>query len=522
MRCTKILAFSLACFFSSPFLFAASEKNSAPASSGAQSPNLFAQQFFLSSAQQVNQQTYLIDGFAFLETPDQAHNSRYSIITDFGKKMVKSQVVPGLQSVPDIKTWLKDHVESSDYQGVEIRKISLPVADQGEKPRYWIGQKSFLDLDHAKQEIEQLKAVIEAQGGDISKAAREAQEFYKAPEDEGTAEIGCGSNCQKEEAIMVAILEKMDFGDKLFGPLQGTTTGEPIIWRSFGETAWRKTVFESETYSAAVGYWTNQVVFEGLKFPLHTIDPYLEITTALDSTGIDFKSNMIGTVGAEWRPLARNPWLVNFQPYGIPLLEWARNIRFYTQYSNRWNIKGEILNARNYDLQAGISLFYEFGIDLPPIDQGGPTKMSEYIREYVWGELYGNYYYSKTGFSSEDDYDALIANSSITLGFKTPAVHLPDNVFFDQIVLMPYMRFEHVNNDQFSFPYSNRYFVAAGVRWMPFRTYKHKNNEWLAKLKVFGEYAGIGDAQNVKQDEEAPNAITHDLMFGVKFSSNRY
>lgn len=484
--------------------------------------NLFASHFFLSPSQSIQHQSYLIDGFAFIESPDRERNSRYSLVTSFGKTMVRAQVIPSMQSVQDIKKWLKESVETSEYEGVEIRKLSLPLSDSKSRVVYWVGQKGFNSLDTAKQEIQQLKAVVEAQGGNLKTVVQEAKDMFQAPEQEAELELKMQANFQKEEALAIQMIEKMDFGDKLFGPLQGETSGEPMIWRSFGETAWRKTVFESETYSAAVGYWTNQLVFEGLKFPLSSINPYIEVTTAMDSSPIDYKSNLIAYLGAEWRPFARNPWLVNYRPYGIPLLQWIRNYRVYMQYGNRWNIKDEILNSRNYDFQVGFSNFYEFGVDLPPIDQGSPSSVPEYLQEYLWGEYYGNYYWSRTGFSSEEDWDAWTLNSSVILGFKTPAIHLPDNVFFDQIVLMPYLRFEHVNNDMISFPYTNRSFLAAGVRWMPFRTYRHRNNEWLSKVKVFGEYMGIGGVQYYKQNEEAPHSIDNDLTFGVKFSSNRY
>ncbi len=502
-----------------PWLFA-DESAKAPVNAAPRKANPFASQFFLSPLQSIQQQSYLIDGFAFLETPDRERNSRYSLVTDFGKTMVRSQVIPNVQSVPDIKKWLKESVETSEYEGVEIRKLKVPLADSKTRVLYWVGQKGFSDLEKAKQEIEQLKAVVAAEGGDLTQVVREAKEMFQAPEEEKKLEIQQQANFQKEEALAVQILEKMDFGDKLFGPFQGEASGEPIIWRSFGETSWRKTVFESDTYSSAVGYWTNQLVFEGLKFPLSSINPYIEVTTAMDSSPVDYKSNILAYLGAEWRPLARNPWLVNFRPYGIPLLQWIRNYRVFMQYGNRWNIKDEILNSRNYDFQVGFSNYYEFGVDLPPIDQGAPSTVPEYLQEYVWGEYYGNYFYSRTGFSSEEDWDAWTLNSSVTLGFKTPAIHLPDNVFFDQIVLMPYLRFEHVNNDMFSFPYANRSFLAAGVRWMPFRTYRHKNNEWLAKIKVFGEYMGVGGVQYWKDDPV--NSTDNDLTFGVKFSSNRY
>ena len=83
---------------------------------------------------------------------------------------------------------------------------------------------------------------------------------------------------------------------------------------------------------------------------------------------------------------------------------------------------------------------------------------------------------------------------------------------------MPYMRFEHVNNTEFNSPFQNRYSVVAGVRWMPFRTYRFKENEWLYKTKFFFEYVGVGKVQETKVQSGNPD---FDVRFGVNISSNR-
>ena len=57
---------------------------------------------------------------------------------------------------------------------------------------------------------------------------------------------------------------------------------------------------------------------------------------------------------------------------------------------------------------------------------------------------------------------------------------------------------------------------------MPFMAYKWKENEWLSKTAVFGEWDGIGAAQRVKQVEKPPLVPSYDLRFGVKFSSRRF
>ena len=364
--------------------------------------------------------------------------------------------------------------------------------------------------------------MVEAQGGDLKKMVREAQNLFQIPEEEQALEIQAKANFQKEEELMVKMMQKMEFGDKLFGPFEGVASGEPMVWRSFGETMWRKTNLEADTYSQQVGYWTNQFVFQGLKFPLNTVNPFIEATTNFDSSGFDYKSNMLIWTGLEWRPFARNPAVYNFRPWGIPLLQWVRNYRLYLQYGNRYNLKDKITGAPNYDFRAGVDIFYEWGVDLPPIDQAPPATIPEYIQDYVWGEYYGNYYYDTTGFAAEDDYNAWTLNSSVILGIKTPAIPLPSNPLLEELVFMPYLRFEHVNNTEFSYFYSNHYFMAAGLRWMPFRSYRFKDNEWLAKVKIFGEFIGMGDVQYAKEPSSHPGHINHDLIFGIKFSEKRY
>ncbi len=87
---------------------------------------------------------------------------------------------------------------------------------------------------------------------------------------------------------------------------------------------------------------------------------------------------------------------------------------------------------------------------------------------------------------------------------------------------MPYMKFEHVNNTQFSFPYQNRYFVSAGVRVMPFRNYRWKESEWLSKTKVFAEFVGVGKTQIVKHEDGAEEPFRTDFRVGVNISSRRF
>jgi hypothetical protein len=325
---------------------------------------------------------------------------------------------------------------------------------------------------------------------------------------------------EKEEDLVLRYLDHMDIGNEIYGPLNGTPVGEKIIWQSFGETTWRDTNLEDEQYMQQVGFWTNRIVMKGIKAPFNTIDPYVEATIALDSSGVDFKNNGIFSVGLEWRVFARNAWLMNTRFWSLPLLAFVRNYRFYIEYQDRKNMLDEIVGGKAHDWKGGIGIFYEWGIDPPPISEGPPSTIPDYIRRYVWGEYFGNYYFTHTNFNAEDDVNAFIFNSSIILGIRLPGIPLPPNPINDKFVLMPYMRFEHVNNSEFSFPFENRYFVAAGIRWMPFNNYRYKDNEWLAKTKIFFEYIGVGKVHTWKNPDEVM-PIDYDLRVGVNISSKR-
>ncbi|OQA56504.1 MAG: hypothetical protein BWY42_00986 [Candidatus Omnitrophica bacterium ADurb.Bin277] len=140
----------------------------------------------------------------------------------------------------------------------------------------------------------------------------------------------------------------------------------------------------------------------------------------------------------------------------------------------------------------------------------------------MWGEYFGDYRWHKTDFGELRHFNAWILNSSVIMGIKLPAIPLPHNPINDELVLMPYLRFEHTSNDEYSHYYQNQYFLAPGLRWMPFRSYRWKEDEWLSKIAIFGEWLAIGRVQHFKQDGEAPDAVRYDLRFGMKFSHRRF
>jgi len=488
-------------------------------------PNLYVDQFYMKPGQRLQNQTSEVLGFIVAKTPNRERDTQYSVVTDFGGGVLKSQYLPGIKTLEEFKKWIEGHVETAQFEGVEIKKLPLPLAkDSKEKPKelYWVGNKSFDSLDKAKSQIVLLQSVVQVQGGDFQQMVAQAAMYLPPPEQPPPVEIS-QAQYEKEEELMLKMLDQLDIGEKLYGPFHGEPSGEPIIWQSFGETSFRKTNLDKRHFQSQVGFYTNRLVFKGIRAPLNTIDPYVEATASLEATGVDFASVLKTFAGLEWRPLQRNPWLLNYRPWGgIHILEWVRNWRLYVQYGERFNLKDEIQGSKNNDLIFGAQMFYEWGVELPPLDQPRPRTFSDYVEQFVWGEYFGDYRHESTNFGPEDDFNAWILNSNIHLGIKLPGIPLPSNPIADQFVLMPYLRFEHVNNTEFSFHFQNRYFVAVGARWMPFRNWRFKENEWLSKTKIFGEYVGVGRAQNAKQDGEAPNVVDYDLRFGVNISNRRF
>ena len=262
---------------------------------------------------------------------------------------------------------------------------------------------------------------------DFQKKVSQAKTAFIIAEEQPPIEIKTPAQYKKEEAIMLKFLDHMDIGNELFGPLQGVNTGQKISYQSFAETSWRLTNLESRAFDSQVGFWTNRVVFKGIKAPYNTLDPFIEATVAAESSGVDFKDSMILTGGIEWRPFERNPFFsTNFQPWTLPLLKWVNSYRFVAQYGQRFHIKDEITSSSNQELLAGVTIFYEFGIDLPGVNEADPETIPDYLRRYVWGEYFGAYTYQKTGFNAFNDFNAFILNSSVILGLKTPEIPLPE------------------------------------------------------------------------------------------------
>ncbi|MFA6599849.1 MAG: hypothetical protein WC352_09120 [Candidatus Omnitrophota bacterium] len=486
--------------------------------------NFFAKQFYIPPEERLKNGIMDIRGLAFIEKVDLATQTNLAVVTDFSNGALRSRGIPKIKTADAMRTWIDENLKTARYQGVEIKRLSVADRMGQAKNIYWVGHKTFPSVEAAKAAIDSVKAQAVAQGGGFEQMVEQAQTYVETAEGGVPVEIKTQAQYEREEQIALKMLDQLHIGTDLFGPLQGVPSGEPITWQSFGETSWRESNLTKKDYNAQVFYWTNRLVFKGIRAPLNTIDAFVEETTTLESVGPDYKSYLKFYGGLEWRPLARSPFLNNFRPWSMPLLDWAKNIRLFVMYGNRKAAKGEIEGSPDHNMVWGAQVFYEWGIDLPGAGEGGPDSFPDYLRDFTWGEYYGDYHWETTNFSSEKCFNAFIANSSVTLGIRLPGLPLPQNPINNEFVLMPYMRFEHVNNSEFSFDYQNRYFVATGVRWMPFRTYAFKENEWLAKTKIFVEWVGVGGVFNAKQngDSSYTGPIQHDLRVGLNFSSRRY
>lgn len=494
--------------------------------------NLFREEFFLEPSERRKFSAASTENFILIPQSAPEWNSSVAIVTDFAPSRpagrgrgIRSQALKGIRSIEEAKEWIRREKKTHSFEGIQIYELSLPIGTSKAQKRYWVGNKSFTSLSEAVSAVALIQKMIESQGGDFLQAVEMAKELAQPePALQAAPEVlKTQAQFQKEEEIMLRWIDQLEIGDQLWGPFQGVTSGERILYQSFGETTWRSTNMAQRKFQSQVGFWSHRLVFKGIRFPLNTLDPFVELTGALESTGNDGGSQLDTSIGVEWRPLQRNSWLENFRPWGIPLLVWAKNYRFFMQYFNRRNLKDEIAFIRDEDFRMGFNIFYEWGVDLPSLAQRTKSKdLFDLLTNYVWGEYFGEYSWRHSNFTTEENYDAWLLDTSLILGIKTPAVKLPPNPLNEELVFMPYLRFAMTANTEFSNPFDNKYFVAVGIRWMPFRDYRFQENEWLFKTKVFAEWLAIGKIQHLKQDQDNRPLPDEDWRIGVSFSLRRF
>lgn len=481
--------------------------------------------FFLSPELKRKFATYESNDFILIRDMRPDLDSEFALITGFDAFVVETRALKDAKKIEDVNAFLKKSVKSQSFMGVRIKELAIPGKDGTAVPCYWVGQRCFATRDLAQASIVASKTAIEFGGGDFGRAVQLIGEF--APEEPmSVTPAERKANFEREEDFAIKVMDWLDVGEKLYGPIhtKGYPWGEAILWQSFGEGSFRFTNLERDEYNALTAYWTNRLVLKGIWGPWGTtFDPYFEFTPSMESNGPNYKSNIQYIAGIEWYPLIRSTVLQNYRPWGIPIVNFIRNYRLFVQYMERENIKDEITGSKDTDLRAGVDVFYEWGFDLPPLGQipAKRTKLSQYLYDFIWGEYYGTYHYEETNFSSIENYDSFVLNSSLILGLDWPQIPLPANPVNDTLFIMPYVRFEHVNNPNHPLYYQNRYTVSGGIRLMPFRSYQFSENEWLFKTKLYAEYVGIGGS--VSHTANTPvDASNHDVRFGIAFSHNRF
>lgn len=506
-----------------PALAPSAQETPAPEVPPAEPPAnyLFRDQFYLSPAQKLRHNTFQADGFLLVERSNPDWNSGISMISGFASEALRTRVLKDVQTVEQAKDWIKKEKQTTAFEGVPILRLPLNLPKGDMKDVFWVGNRGFDSYERAAAAIVMTQALVENQGGNSARALELAEEFVEPEPAAPGEEPKTHAQYEKEEEIALKWIDQMDIGESLWGPFQGTSAGEPILYQSFGETTWRSTNLAESKFNSQVGFWTNRLVFKGIRFPLSTIDPFVELTVAPEATANDGGNQLDTAVGIEWRPLLRNQWFSNFRPWGLPLLKFVQNYRFFMTYYDRRNLKDEIANIRDFDFRVGIDIFYEWGIELNPIDQEPPKGLAGFLAEYSWGEYYGNYAWRDTNFTAEENFDAWILDNSLILGAKVPLMKLPQNPMNEKLMLMPYFRLGLIYNTRLSNPADNRYFVAVGLRWMPFRDYRFTNNEWLFKTKIFAEYLAIGKVQNFHQDDSRPWP-DEDWRMGIAWSLRRF
>ena len=483
------------------------------------SESLLRDMFVLNHNAKVERDVYEVEGFVLVYHPAPDWNSSYSIVTGFKGDVLTTHILKNVNSVEDARKYFLKHVKSHHVSGVNIRELYLEAKTGPGVKLFWIGNRAFRTLKDAQKSVAVLKKNIEAQGGSFKKALNKMREVSKEPPP--PPKPGKPARAELEEKYAFKALDWLGFTEYLYGPFYSEPSGEKILYQSTFETTYRTTNFSKKDFNALTGYWSHRIVLRGIRFiGGTTVDPYIEAVPSWQSDPSDFATNLEVSAGLEWRPLIRNAFLQNYQPYGLPVLDWIRNTRVFLVYSQRKNLKDKFDDdVITNNLRAGVELFKEWGVELPSLDV--MTGENPYFKksDLLWGEMFLQYFYNKTNFSGEPDYQSIQNTEALKIGIKLPRFPLPDNPINQEFLLMPYFVFENNVNHEHDFFFQNRFYYGYGLRWMPFRDYRFANNEWLFKTKVFFEYYPEIHYGQAKPVSETPE---QDIRFGLNMSLKRF
>jgi len=473
--------------------------------------------FYVDHAAKLKRTIFEVDDFLLVPTPSPDWNSNFSIVTGFRGSIFTSHVLRDINSVDEARDYFEKNIVLHDDGGIEIRELPLAKKNGTVMPFYWVGNRAFLSMEDARLSVQHIRNEIRNQGGNFEAAIEKVSEIAAPPPEP----VEAPTRPELEEKFALKALDWLGFMDHPYGPLYGEPSGERILYQSTLETTYRTTNFSQRHFDSQVGFWSHRLVFKGIRFlEQTTIDPYVDAVTSLESNGTDFASNLELSAGMEWRPFARAKFTDNVMPGGVQILEWMKNIRFFVAYLQRKNLKDKFDDATHtYNLEAGVNVFKEWGIDLPDMfvfnrDQGMLKKS-----DFLWGELFMDWIFDKTNFTSGNNLNTFLTTTAFKVGVKWPRFDLPDNPINRELLFMPYFVFEDTRNSEQSRFFQNKYNYGFGVRMMPFRDYRFMNNEWLFKTKLFFEY--LMDIHYTK--DKPPSAVPEkDIRIGVNMSLRRF
>ncbi len=475
--------------------------------------------FYLSHVVKLEREVFEVEGFTLVSHPAPDWNSSFAVVTGFKNDTLTTHILRDVNSVDEARKYFTKKVVAHDVHGMSVRELSLPAKGGTETKLYWVGNRAFRSLEEAEKSLGLIKKAIEDHGGNFEQAVQKVHEVSKEPP--LPKKTSPPLRTELEEEFAIKALDWLGFTEYFYGPFYGEPSGERILYQSTFEGSYRTTNFDKRNFGSDTAFWSHRLVFRGIRFVAGTtLDPYVEAIPSVQTDGRDFATNLEVGAGIEWRPFIRSAILQNYQPYGLPILDWIRNTRLFIVYSQRHNIKDKYSDdVKTHNLRAGVGLFKEWGIDLPGFDVF--SHQSPYFKgdDLFWGEVFSEFFYNKTNFSAEPDYQSIQSTVAFKFGLKLPRFPLRNNPVNQEFLLMPYFVFENNVNYEHSFSFQNRFYYGWGVRWMPFRDYRFLNNEWLFKTKFFFEYY-----QNIHYGQEKPvgEVPEKDIRLGVNVSLKRF
>ena len=472
-------------------------------------PSKFREAFYIPHGLRLKYSTYDCSEFIVTKQEEKDWNSFFAVITGFNDTILESRILKDIQTIDEAREYFEKYRKPIEYQGVLIQEVTLVDKNGQLYKLYWVGQKTFSSVEEAQKAIDGVKNDIEATGGNFAQNVQLAKDYSQSF-------TGVEHEVAKETKVIKVKPVFQQEEDVFFGAYDGLglkrywgkyPEEDWYLYQSVGETTYRKTNLDSRDFDSQVGFFNNRIVIRGVKFFGSSIDPYIEMTVRGETNSRPFATTLDLIAGFEYRPFRLNKWLA-----ASPWTDWIRNFRGYILYEQREPVKDFIENARDHDVEVGFDFFKEWGIDMPK--EGEKDT-------WLWGELFMNNRFRKTDFSPIDDYDSFVWNNAGKIGIKFPRFKVPKNSINDEFVVMPYMFFDETATSSVRSFFENRWFLGAGVRWMPFRSYRFLNSQWLFRMKIFGEYVGIGSADYTK-DEPVNSVPTHDYRVGVNISLNRF